>query len=318
MKEATLTIIGTSHMDFIVYVDRFPKIGETVLGSGFVTAPGGKGANQAVAASRLGATCYFISKVGNDFIGESLIENARKNGIKTDYIKKDSRSHSGIALIYVDAKGEDMIVVAPGVDMLISEEDIKEAEMALSSSKVVLTQLEIPIKTAEFAINFAKEMGKKTILNPAPASHLDEKVYCNIDFLTPNKGELEKLSGMKIDDDYSIIKAARTLISKGVGCVIVTLGRRGAMIVTANDNELIPSYDVKVVDTVGAGDAFNGALAIAISLDIDIREAVRFANIVASLKVTKKGAQTGLPSIKEVMAFAKSHGIYDLPFPLHE
>jgi ribokinase len=318
MKEAVLTIIGTSHMDFIVYVDRFPKAGETILGSGFITAPGGKGANQAVAASRLGATCYFISKVGNDFIGENLLENARRNGIKIDYIKKDSRSHSGIALIYVNAKGEDMIVVAPGVDMLISEEDIREAEIALSSSKVVLTQLEIPIKTAEFAIKFAKEMGKKTILNPAPASCLNEKVYCNIDFLTPNKGELEKLSGIKINDDFSIIKAARLLILKGVGCVIVTLGRKGAMVVTADDNELIPSYDVKVVDTVGAGDAFNGALAFAISLDIDIREAVRFANIVASIKVTKKGAQTGLPSMREVIAFAKSHEIHDLPIPLHE
>jgi len=312
-KEAVLTIIGTSHMDFIVYVNRFPKVGETVLGTSFITAPGGKGANQAVAASRLGATCYFISKVGNDFIGESLIENAKRNGIKADYIKKDSRSHSGIALIYVNAKGEDMIVVAPGVDMLISEEDVKEAEIALASSKVVLTQLEIPIKTAEFAINFAKEMGKKTILNPAPASCLNEKVYPNIDFLTPNKGELEKLSGMKINDDSSIIKAARSLISKGVGCVIVTLGKRGAMIVTSDDYELIPSYDVKVVDTVGAGDAFNGAFAVAISLDMNIREAVKFANIVASLKVTKKGAQTGLPSIEEVIAFAKSHGIYDLP-----
>ncbi len=300
-------------MDFIVYVNRFPKVGETVLGTSFITAPGGKGANQAVAASRLGATCYFISKVGNDFIGESLIENAKRNGIKADYIKKDSRSHSGIALIYVNAKGEDMIVVAPGVDMLISEEDVKEAEIALASSKVVLTQLEIPIKTAEFAINFAKEMGKKTILNPAPASCLNEKVYPNIDFLTPNKGELEKLSGMKINDDSSIIKAARSLISKGVGCVIVTLGKRGAMIVTSDDYELIPSYDVKVVDTVGAGDAFNGAFAVAISLDMNIREAVKFANIVASLKVTKKGAQTGLPSIEEVIAFAKSHGIYDLP-----
>jgi ribokinase len=318
MKEAVLTIIGTSHMDFIAYVDRFPKAGETVLGTGFVTAPGGKGANQAVAASRLGATCYFISKVGDDFIGENLLENARRNDIKTDYIKKDSRSHSGIALIYVNAKGEDMIVVAPGVDMLISEEDIREAEMALSSSKVILTQLEIPIKTAEFAINFAKEMGKKTILNPAPASYLNEKIYRNIDFLTPNKGELEKLSGIKINDDFSILKAARLLISKGVGCVIVTLGKRGAMVVTADENELIPSYDVKVVDTVGAGDAFNGALAFAISLDIDIKEAVRFANIVASIKVTKKGAQTGLPNMKEVIAFTESHKIHDLPIPLHE
>ncbi len=305
-------------MDLIAYVNDFPKIGETLLGNDFVMAPGGKGANQAIATSRLGAECYFISKVGNDFIGEKLLENAKINGVKIDYIKKDHRSHSGVALIYVNAEGEDMIVVIPGVDRLISEEDIKEAKAAISSSKVVLTQLEIPIKTAEFAMSFAKEMEKKTILNPAPAYPLDEKTYHNIDFLVPNKGELETLSGIKINDDLSILKAAKSLISKGVGCVIVTLGSRGAMIVTNDYHELIPSYKVKVIDTVGAGDAFNGALAVALSLDIDIREAVRFANIAASLKVTKKGAQSGLPNIKEIIEFVKSNKIPELPVSLYE
>lgn len=318
MKKAIVTVIGTSHMDLIAYVNEFPKIGETLLGNDFIMAPGGKGANQAIAASRLGAKCYLISKVGNDFIGEILLENAKRNGVKTDYIKKDSRSHSGVALIYVNVKGEDMIVVIPGVDKLISEEDIKEDKAAISSSKIVLTQLEIPIKTAEFAMIFAKEMGKKTILNPAPAYPLNEKTYNNIDFLVPNERELEMLSGIKINDDPSILKGAKSILSKGVGCVIVTLGSRGAMIVTNNYHELIPSYKVKVIDTVGAGDAFNGALAIALSLDINIREAVRFANIAASLKVTKKGAQSGLPNIKEIIEFVESNKIPELPIPLRE
>ncbi|MEM2961231.1 MAG: ribokinase [Candidatus Bathyarchaeia archaeon] len=317
-REASITIIGTSHMDFIAYVDRFPEAGETIIGSGFVTAPGGKGANQAVAASRIGATCYLVSKIGDDFVGERLLENASKNGIKTNYIRKDPRSNSGVALIFVNAKGENMISVIPGVDRLISKEDVRYAERGISSSSVVLTQLEIPLMTAQFAMRFAKRMGKKTILNPAPASELKEEVLHHIDFLTPNKGELAKLTRKKIIDDKSTLDASRILIEKGVKYVIVTLGKRGAMLITETEYELIPSYDVEVVDTVGAGDAFNGALAVAISLDCEIREAIRFANLVAALKVTKKGAQAGLPTLQEVINFARSRRIEGLPKILFE
>jgi len=317
-KKAVVTIIGTSHMDFIAYLDRFPEHGETVIGKGFVSAPGGKGANQAIAACRLGADCHLISKVGADFVGESLLGNARENGVRIDHVTKDPRSHSGVALIYVNAKGENMIAVAPGVDQLISEDDVKASEGAIASSNVVLAQLEIPKKTATFAINHAKGRGKTTILNPAPASELDEGVLGNIDYITPNRGELARLTGMRVDDDRSILDAARSLIEKGLGTVIVTLGKRGAMIVTPSENELVPSYDVNVVDTVGAGDAFNGALAVAVSLRCETRAAVRFANLVAALKTTRKGAQEGLPTLKETVEFAKSRGIEDVPKALFE
>ncbi|MGQ9515137.1 MAG: ribokinase [Thermoproteota archaeon] len=313
VREASITIIGTSHMDFIAYVERFPEPGETIIGSGFVTAPGGKGANQAVAASRIGATCYLVSKVGDDFVGESLLENARKNDVKIDYLRKDPRSNSGVALIFVNARGENMISVIPGVDRLISREDVRYAERGISSSSVILAQLEIPLMTAQFAMRFAKRMGKKTILNPAPASELKEEDLHHIDFLTPNKGELAKLTGKRVDDDRSTLEAAMVLIEKGLRNVIVTLGKRGAMLITETEHELIPSFDVDVVDTVGAGDAFNGALAVAISLDCEIREAVRFANLVAALKVTRKGAQAGLPTLKEVMNFAQSRRVEGLP-----
>jgi len=318
-RKAIVTIIGTSHMDFIAYLDRFPEPGETIIGKAFASAPGGKGANQAIAARRLGADCYLISKVGADFVGESLLGNARANGIKIDYVSKDPRSHSGVAVIYVNARGENMIAVAPGVDQLISEEDVKAADVAIASSDVILAQLEIPTKTATFAIKYAKGMGKVTILNPAPASAIDEGFLGYIDYITPNRGELAKLTGMGVDDDRSIVDAARRLMGKGLGTVIVTLGKRGAMIVTPSGNELVPSYDVEVVDTVGAGDAFNGALAVAISLRCETREAVRFANLVAALKTTRKGAQEGLPTIGEAFNFARSRGTEDdLPKALLE
>ena len=173
--------------------------------------------------------------------------------------------------------------------------------------------MEIPTKTATFAIEYAKGMGKTTILNPAPASELDDGVLCHIDYMTPNRGELAKLTGMRVDDDRSIMDAARTLMDRGLRAMIVTLGKRGAMVVAPSGNELVPSYDVNAVDTVGAGDAFNGALAVALSVGEDIFEAVRFANLVASLKVTKRGAQTGLPTLKQVVEFSEAKGLGRIP-----
>jgi len=311
-RRASVAVVGTSHMDFIAYVDDFPEPGETVLGKGFATLHGGKGANQAVAASRLGAICYLISKVGDDFVGESIIENAVKNGVVVDYLKKDARSHSGVALIYVSASGENMIAVAPGVDSLVSEDDVVSARDAIASSDVVVAQLEIPVKTAEFSMRFAKGVGRKTLLNPAPASELSEGVLRYVDFITPNRAELAKLSGMKVEDDASISEAAGLLLERGVGCVLVTLGKRGSMVVTRSIQELVPAYEVKAVDTVGAGDAFNGALAVALSAGCDVLEAARFANLVAALKVTRRGAQSGLPTFREVADFVSSRGLEEL------
>jgi len=297
------------HMDFTVYVDHLPKPGETVLGRDFEMSPGGKGANQAVAISRLGGVSYLISRVGEDYIGDLLLDNARRNGVRVDFVKKDPDVHSGVALIFVDKSGENMIAVAPGVDSRISPDDVREAEAALAEASAVVAQLEIPVETAVEAVRAAKSRGMLTILNPAPAKPIPEEVYSLIDVLTPNVRELEALAGVTIRTDEDVVNAANLLREKGVRMVVVTLGKRGAMIVDERGHRRVPTYEVPVIDTVGAGDAFNGALALALSLGADIDEAVDFANMVASIKVTKKGAQAGLPRRDEVLRFAEERGV---------
>lgn len=296
-------------MDFIAYVDRLPKPGETVIGRGFEMQPGGKGANQAVAAARLGARSFLVSRVGSDYVGELLLENAARNGVDVSYVVKDPESHSGVALIMVDARGENVIAVAPGVDERVSPADVERAVPAVQSSHAVIAQLEIPVETALRAMKLAKDWGKLAVLNPAPAKPLPREAYSCIDILTPNVRELEALAGVKVESLEDAEKGARVLLERGVGTVIVTLGKRGALIVEGEGSKLVPTYDVPVVDTVGAGDAFNGALAVALAAGAPVEEAVAFANLVASLKVTKKGAQAGLPRLEEVESFTREHGL---------
>ena len=309
MRKPSIVVVGTMHMDFTVYVDNLPKPGETVLGWNFEMSPGGKGANQAVAISRLGADSYLISRVGDDYVGKLLLENAIRNGVKVDYVKRDAEAHSGVALIIVDAKGENVIAVAPGVDSRISPRDVEDAENVIASSDAVIAQLEIPVETAVKALELAKAKGKLAVLNPAPAKPLPQRVYKDLDLITPNIRELEALSGVKVRGDEDVVKAARVLLERGVKTVVVTLGKIGALIVDEKGSRNIATYDVPVVDTVGAGDAFNGALTLALTLGAPIEEAVDFANMVASLKVTKKGAQAGLPRAGEVLSFARERGV---------
>jgi ribokinase len=300
-------------MDFIAYMERFPKAGETIIGQGFATSPGGKGANQAVAIARLGVRTHFISKVGTDFVGDMLLDNLRKERVSVEDVRRDPRANSGVAVIYVSSSGENMIAVAPGVDHLIEPRDIEAAERTLESSKVVLAQLEIPVQTVEFAMSLAKRKGKLTLLNPAPAIPLRPEVLESVDVLTPNRVELEALTRRTTATDESILESALTLMKKGIKQVVVTLGSRGAMVVTESEHRIVPSYRIEVVDTVGAGDAFNGALAVALSVDKGVFEAVRFANLVAALKVTKRGAQTGLPTLKQVVEFSEAKGLGGVP-----
>jgi len=308
-----ITVVGSTHMDFVGYVERFPEPGETVIGHGFATSPGGKGANQAVAIARLGAKAHFISKVGTDFVGDTLFENLRKEGISIENVERDHRASSGVALIYVNSSGENTIAVAPGVDHLIEPQDIEAAERTLENSKVVLAQLEIPTRTVEFAMMFAKRRDKLSLLNPAPATPLRPEVFRSVDVLTPNRVELETFTGRTTLTDQDLSEAALTLVEKGVEYVVVTLGSRGAMVVTRSEHMVVPSYRVDVVDTVGAGDAFNGALAVALSMGEGVFESVRFANLVASFKVTKRGAQTGLPTLKQVVEFSEVKGLGGIP-----
>jgi len=304
MERPKIVVIGSTHMDFIIYVDNLPRKGETVLGKDFKMSPGGKGANQAVAVSRLGAKCYFISKVGNDDIGDKLVENLKVNGVNTDFVFRENIA-SSIAMIMVDSNGDNIIAVSTTADERLSRRDINSAKDAFYYADIVLVQLEIPSETAAYAIDLASSLGKKVILNPAPAKHIPSRILGKVHILTPNLVELETLGGKHIKSLEEAVLVSRSFIGLGINYVVVTLGARGAMIVDRKEYKVIPTLNVPVVDTTGAGDAFNAALAVYLSQGKDIEEAVEFANIVASLKVTRKGAQEGLPTLEEVEKFIR-------------
>jgi len=304
-----VVVVGSMHMDFVVVLNRFPEIGETVIGKDFKMTPGGKGANQAVSAARLGAETYLVSRVGNDSIGVHLLENLRSNSVRDRYVTIDTESYTGVALIFVDSKGRNMIAVAPGTDARVSREDVDRAFNELCSMDTVLLQLEIPVDTVVYAAKKGKEIGSLIILNPAPYRKLPEEIFLNVDVITPNRIEAEQLTGIKIDSLSDCEKAGKALLGKGVKIAVITLGERGAYVVSNEYTGLVESFQVPVVDTTGAGDAFNGALAVALAEGMPIKEAVIFANATSSLKITRLGAQEGLPRRREIENFLSTRGI---------
>lgn len=295
-----IVVIGSTNTDMVIKTEHLPTPGETILGGEFFMNPGGKGANQAVAASRLGGDVAFISKTGNDIFGEQSVENLRNEGVNTENMIVDPENPSGIALITVDSKAENCIVVAPGSNMTLKPGDIDKAVKQIEIAEIVLLQLEIPIETVEYAARIAYRNNKKVILNPAPAQKLSDSILKTIHILTPNETEAEILTGVKVTNTDTAEKAAQILKKKGVEIVIITMGANGAFIHTDSLSELIPAPEVKAVDTTAAGDAFNGALAVAVSEGFNIREAVQFANKAASIAVTRLGAQASTPYRSEV------------------
>ena len=302
-------VLGSIHMDYVVTLDRMPRLGETVIGRGFKMTPGGKGANQAVAAARLGADVYMIGMVGNDVIGDELIKNFERNRVNVDYVKH-AETHSGVALIFVDSEGNNVIAVAPGADYHLSKEDVDEAlEDLRDRIGVLLLQLEIPVEVVEYAIRRFSEEGIRIILNPAPYHELSREALSRVFVATPNEIELELMSGVRIASDEDLMRAGRKAIEDlGIGNLVVTLGERGAMIIARDRHELIPAFRVKPVDTTGAGDAFNGALAVALVRGEALESAARYANAVAALSTLKLGAQEALPTSKEVEKFLEERG----------
>jgi len=302
-------VLGSIHMDYVVTLDRMPRLGETVIGRGFKMTPGGKGANQAVAAARLGADVYMIGMVGNDVIGDELIKNFERNRVNVDYVKR-AETHSGVALIFVDSEGNNVIAVAPGADYHLSKEDVDEAlEDLRDRIGVLLLQLEIPVEVVEYAIRRFSEEGIRIILNPAPYHELSREALSRVFVATPNEIELELMSGVRIASDEDLMRAGREAIEDlGIGNLVVTLGERGAMIIARDRHELIPAFRVKPVDTTGAGDAFNGALAVALVRGEALESAARYANAVAALSTLKLGAQEALPTSKEVEKFLEERG----------
>ena len=295
-----IVVIGSTNTDMVIKTSHLPLPGETILGGEFLMNPGGKGANQAVATSRLGGDVAFISKTGNDIFGEQSVENLRREGVNTENIVVDPENPSGVALITVDSRAENCIVVAPGSNMTLKPDDIDKAIKQIEMADIVLLQLEIPIETVEYAAQIAFRNEKRVILNPAPAQKLSDSILKTIYILTPNETEAEILTGVKVTNTDTAKKAAQILLKKSVEIVIITMGANGAFVHTNSLSELIPAPEVKAVDTTAAGDTFNGALAVAVSEGFNIREAVQFANKAASIAVTRLGAQTSTPYRSEV------------------
>ena len=295
-----IIVIGSSNTDMVIKTEKLPAPGETILGGKFLMNPGGKGANQAVAASRLGGKVTFITKRGNDLFGNQAVGLLMREGVDTQYIVKDPELPSGVALITVDSTGENSIVVAPGSNGNLLKEDIPSVIFDTGKFEILLLQLEIPIDTVEYSAVTASEHGIKVILNPAPARKLSDNLLKHTWLITPNETEAETITGVIITDIPSAERAAELIQERGVKNVIITLGEAGAYIKSENYTGLIPGIKVKPVDTTAAGDVFNGALAVAISEGSDLKDAVIFANKAASISVTRMGAQASAPYRNEI------------------
>lgn len=299
MSPKTILVIGSSNTDMTAKTAELPRPGETVLGGVFTMGAGGKGANQAVAAQRLGGKVKFICKVGKDMFGDNSIAQYEKEGLDTSGILR-SELPSGVALIYVDSHAENCIVVASGANGDLTEDDIEKSRKDLESCDILLLQLESPIPSVLKAAKIAHQAGKTVVLNPAPACPLPEEIFRNIDLFIPNETELSTFSGMPVTSQEEAQAAAKAMQAKGVGKLIVTMGSKGALICEGGPSVFVPAHKVKAVDTTAAGDTFCGALCVAISEGKSLKEAAEFACAASALTVQKMGAQNSIPYRKDL------------------
>lgn len=298
---ADILVIGSINADLVVRVPRFPAPGETLQGSDLVTIPGGKGANQAVAAARLGADVAMIGRVGADSFGASLIENLKQNHVDASRVTRDASAATGTAIIAVDSHGQNSIVLSPGANANVKPADVEPA--SFSDAKLLLLQLEIPTETVLHAARLARQNGLRVLLNPAPAKEIPGELIALADFILPNETELSLLTGKPVSDEKSAETAARSLVTREAQTVIVTLGANGALIVNKDGARHIPPFKVNVVDTTAAGDAFIGGLTIALLDGQSLEDAVQYASACGALAVTKFGAQPSLPTADEASKF---------------
>jgi len=297
----TLVVVGSLNMDLVVRAPRHPRPGETLIGSQFQTFPGGKGANQAVAAARLGATVRLIGRVGKDAFGDALLQTVRQDGVDTSFIYRDPQAASGVALITLDEAGQNTIVVASGANMRLSPRDIQQAEVAFEGANLLLMQLECPLEAVEAAADLAQQRGIPVVLNPAPARPLPASLLAKVDYLLPNQSELQLLA----EGEVNVSAAAACLLKNGVRNLVVTLGEEGALLVTANTEQKFDAYKVPVVDTVAAGDAFTAAFCVALMEGKSLPEAVQWGNAAGAIAVTRPGAQPSMPKREELIRFLK-------------
>ncbi|MFB3890511.1 MAG: ribokinase [Phycisphaerae bacterium] len=302
--EKSIVVVGSINMDLVARAPRMPAPGQTVLGNSFMTSPGGKGANQAVALARLGARCRFIGRVGTDAFGEQLLAAMKQEGIDCTDVMATPEAPTGVALIIVDAKGENSIVVAPGANHMVTPDDVFSREEAFKLAGVVLLQLELPLPTVRAAIDVARRNGCRIILDPAPAPATIPAELCRVDIITPNVTEAQVLTGRSATDERGDKLVASDLIERGAQCAVLKLGARGSLVVMADGHfYTVPPYKVEVVDTTAAGDAFTAALAMGVACGKSMRDAARFANAAGALACTKLGAQASMPTLDDVKAF---------------
>ncbi|AHM63165.1 ribokinase [Flammeovirgaceae bacterium 311] len=302
MKRGKIIVIGSTNMDMVVKTSHIPVPGETVLGGSFFMNPGGKGANQAVAVARLGGAATFITKVGNDIFGKQSTQLFDEEGVDTVGLLSDNKNPSGVALITVDAFGENSIVVASGANANLTPTDVERViGKVFTNAEIMLVQLEIPMETVKFAVEYAAAQGIKVILNPAPANTLVSELFRYIDIITPNTNEAEMLTGIAVTDMLTAKQAAESLHEQGVKNVVITLGKMGAGLLQGGKFYAVPAPIVEAVDTTAAGDVFNGALAVAIAEGKELVNAVYFACQASSMTVTRMGAQSSIPYRNELI-----------------
>ncbi|MDZ8051369.1 MAG: ribokinase [Aulosira sp. ZfuVER01] len=306
----SVIVFGSINIDLVATVPRLPMAGETLLGHSFVQIPGGKGANQAVALARLQIPSHMVGRVGTDSFASELLYNLQNSGVEIDNVSIDENASSGVAIIAVDDKGENQIIVIPGANGRVNQEDVEQLSDLLPNSTALLLQFEIPMAAVVAAAKAARQAGVKVILDPAPAqSNVPDELYSLVDIMTPNEVEAGQLVGFSVNDQESAKEAAAVLLQRGVKCAIVKLGSKGVFCATAEESFFVPAFPIQVVDTVAAGDAFNGGLAAAFYEGLSLHQAVVWGAAAGALAATKPGAQTSLPDRLTFDAFLKERGV---------
>jgi len=302
-----IVVVGSSNTDLIIKVSEIPRPGETLLGGEFMTFPGGKGANQAVAAARAGGDVVFIAAVGDDPYGEEAIKGYRLDHINTENIKVCKGIPSGIAMITISERGENAITVASGANALLTPADLEEVEEPFQEADYMLIQLETPLETVQKAVEICSDLNTRVILNPAPAAKLSDEILNKVSIITPNETEAESLTGITVSDELSAAKSAEALHKHGIETVIITMGAGGAYLSdrTTGIRKMVPGFAVKAVDTTAAGDVFNGQLAVSLAEGRELEKAIIEAHAAAALSVQKLGAQSSIPRREETSNYLK-------------
>ncbi|MBZ5545590.1 MAG: ribokinase [Acidobacteriia bacterium] len=303
-EEVHVVVVGSTNFDVVVKAGRLPKEGESMLATNLKFFPGGKGANQAVGAARLGARTTFIGSVGQDMIGDFLIRGLESNAIDTTYVKRDAQRSTGCALIMLFPNGNNSIVVDPAANFSLTPADIERAAEVIAQADALSTVLEVPLEVVEAALRTARKAGILTVLDAGPPRNCPPEILKLADIVSPNETELEQLTGEEISGRVSAREAAEKLLDLGVKTVVLKLGSDGSMLVTGKSSKHFPACKVRAVDPTAAGDAFTAALTVQLAQGAKMDAAIRFANLAGALAVTKLGAQPSLPTLEEVEAFA--------------